>query len=311
MISIPKPVPLEIKHPEYPLIGRSPQYSSAIYGFKFNNIDFYQDSFHIFAGLNTVDHQDNVEEVFKILSQFNLTCSRMGVYKPRTNPYSFQGLGSKCLSYVFDLAGKYGIQIIAMEVTHESHIEILHRQLEKQGNPTSVILQIGTRNAQNFELLKAVGRQQHFPILLKRGFGISIEESLCAGEYVAKAGNNQIIFCLRGVKSLFAPPHRNFVDFSLVSAILRQTRMPVGIDPSHAIGHRATDMHGIMDIFHVTAQGIISGANMLLVDIHPNPDTALVDSKQALSIKNLPWFLEDIHIAREAYKKRVAKANSA
>ena len=109
----------------------------------------------------------------------------MGAYKPRTSPYAFQGHGKACLPWVFELAGKYGIKVIAMEITHESHLDEIREALEQTGNPTGVMLQIGTRNTQNFELLKIVGRQQEFPVLLKRGFGITLDESLNAAEYLA------------------------------------------------------------------------------------------------------------------------------
>ena len=97
----------------------------------------------------------------------------MGAYKPRTNPYSFQGHGAGCLLYVFELAGKYGIRVIAMEVTHEKHVEEIENCLENLGHPTGIMLQVGTRNIQNFELLKTLGGQKTYPVLLKRGFGIS------------------------------------------------------------------------------------------------------------------------------------------
>jgi 3-deoxy-7-phosphoheptulonate synthase len=242
--------------------------------------------------------------MMKALQENGLTCTRMGAYKPRTNPYSFQGLGKSCLPYVFELAGKYGIKIIAMEVTHEKHIEEIIACLELTGRPTDVILQIGTRNTQNFELLKVIGRQQEFPALLKRGFGITLSESLNAAEYLATEGNANIVFCLRGMKTSFAAPHRNFVDFSHVPAVKRLTRLPVCIDPSHSVGSRAKAPDGLLDVFHATAQGIVSGANMVLVDFHPDPHKALVDGPQALYLDELPFFLEDIQIAREAYIKR-------
>ena len=131
----------------------------------------------MFAGLCAVNTPEHVEAMMRALQDNGQVCTRMGAYKPRTNPYSFQGHGKSCLPYVFELAGKYGIRVIAMEVTHEVHVEEIHAALEETGNPTGVLLQIGTRNTQNFELLKHVGRQQRFPVLLKRGFGITLEES--------------------------------------------------------------------------------------------------------------------------------------
>jgi 3-deoxy-7-phosphoheptulonate synthase len=230
----------------------------------------------------------------------------MGAYKPRTSPYAFQGHGKNCLNYVFELAGKYDIKVIAMEITHESHLNEIKEALHQTGNPTGVMLQIGTRNTQNFELLKIVGRQTEMPILLKRGFGITLDESLNAAEYLASEGNRNVVFGLRGMKTNMGDPHRNFVDFSHVSVVKRLTRMPVCIDPSHSVGSRQASPDGILDMMQVTAQGIIAGANMVLVDFHPAPPKALVDGPQAMLLKELPYFLEDVQIAREAYLKRAA-----
>lgn len=291
---------------EYKILGRTSPYEG--FSFEYNGVTFSQDNLNVFAGLCAVDNRENVHLLMKTLHQHGQVCTRMGAYKPRTSPYSFQGLGKNCLPYVFELAGQYGIKIIAMEVTHERQIQEISECLEKQGNPTGVMLQIGTRNAQNFELLRAVGSQQTFPVLFKRGFGITLNESLNAAEYLAHAGNHRIIFCLRGVKSLFGSPHRNMVDFAHVPVIKRLTRLPVCIDPSHSVGMLGHSPEGISDIFHVTAQGVIAGANMVLVDFHPSPPQAVVDSRQAIALSNLPWYLEDIAITREAYLKRQALA---
>ena len=274
--------------------------------FTYNGIHFSQDTLNIFAGLCAVDTPEHVGLMMRALRDNGQTCTRMGAYKPRTSPYSFQGYGKDCLPYVFELAGKYGIKVIAMEITHESHADEIHAALNQTGNPTGVMLQIGTRNTQNFELLKIVGRQQEFPVLIKRGFGITLDESLNAAEYLASEGNHKVIFGLRGMKTNMADPHRNFVDFAHVPVVKRLTRMPVCIDPSHSVGSRNASPDGILDVMHVTAQGVIAGANMVLVDFHPSPGNALVDGPQALRINELPYFLEDIRIAREAYEKRAA-----
>jgi 3-deoxy-7-phosphoheptulonate synthase len=244
--------------------------------------------------------------MMRALQEHGQVCARMGAYKPRTSPYAFQGHGKSCLPYVFELAGKYGLKVIAMEVTHEAHVREIHDALEQTGQPTGVLLQIGTRNTQNFELLKAVGRQSDYPVLLKRGFGITLEESLNAAEYLASEGNRKVIFGLRGMKTNMGDPHRNFVDFAHVPVVKRLTRMPVCIDPSHSVGTRDRGPDGILDIWHVTAQGVIAGANMVLVDFHPVPEKALVDGPQALRLEELGAFLEDVGIAREAYLKRLA-----
>lgn len=290
---------------EYRVLGRHKNDNRPT-SFEYNGVRFGQDTLNVFAGLCAVDTREHVELMLKALRDNGQVCTRMGAYKPRTNPYSFQGHGKNCLPYVFELAGKYGIKVIAMEVTHESHVHEIREALTLTGNPTGVMLQIGTRNTQNFELLKIVGRQNDFPVLLKRGFGITLEESLNAAEYLASEGNRKVVFGLRGMKTNAGDPHRNLVDFSHVTVVKRLTRMPVCIDPSHSVGSRDCAPDGLLDVQHVTAQGVIAGANMILVDFHPAPEKALVDGPQALRLDELPSFLEDIRITREAYEKRAA-----
>ncbi len=290
---------------EYRIIGRHKDDTRPT-GFDYNGVHFDQHNLNVFAGLCAVDSPEHVELVMRALKEQGQVCTRMGAYKPRTNPYAFQGHGAQCLPWVFELAGKYGIKVIAMEITHDSHLDEIRHALETTGRPTGVMLQIGTRNTQNFELLKIVGRQQEFPVLFKRGFGITLEESLNAAEYLASEGNRKIVFALRGMKTNLGDPHRNFVDFAQVPVIKRLTHMPVCIDPSHSVGTRERDPDGILDLMHATAQGIIAGANMVLVDFHPAPEKALVDGPQALLLKELPYFLQDVAIAREAYDKRRA-----
>ena len=292
---------------EYRVLGRHHDDKRATY-FNYNGVRFGQDNLNVFAGLCAVDIPEHVEIMMKALQEHGQPCTRMGAYKPRTNPYSFQGHGKNCLPWVFELAGKYDIKVIAMEVTHDSHVREIHEALELTGHPTGVMLQIGTRNTQNFELLKAIGREPEFPVLLKRGFGITLEESLNAAEYLASEGNRRVVFGLRGMKTNMGDPHRNFIDFAHVPVVHRLTRMPVCIDPSHSVGSREATHEGIMDVFHVTAQGVIAGANMVLVDFHPQPGKALVDGPQALHMDELGYFFEDIRIARNAYEQRVALA---
>jgi 3-deoxy-7-phosphoheptulonate synthase len=291
------------KAEEFRILGRREGQQESIRS-SYQGIDFDQDCFHVVAGLNAVDTREYTEQTFRALKAAGQVCARMGAYKPRTSPYSFQGYGKQCLPYVFELAGKYGIRVISMEVTRDEHLDEIRAALRETGNATGVMLQIGTRNTQNFELLKAVGSQRDFPILLKRGFGITLHESLLAAEYVASSGNRDIVFCLRGMKTNFGDPHRNLVDFAHVPVVKRLTRMPVCIDPSHSVGLRAVAPDGLPDIFNAAAQGVVAGANLVLTDIHPEPSKALVDAGQALRLEELPYFLEDCAIARAAYEKR-------
>ncbi|MGZ5067075.1 MAG: 3-deoxy-7-phosphoheptulonate synthase [Usitatibacter sp.] len=291
------------KAEEFRILGRRKGNEESV-RFTYRGVTFDQDCFHVVAGLNAVDTREYVGETFKALQGLGQVCARMGAYKPRTSPYSFQGYGKSCLPYVFELAGKYGIRVISMEVTRDEHLDEIRAALRETGDATGVMLQIGTRNTQTFELLKTVGSQRDFPILLKRGFGITLHESLLAAEYVADAGNRDIVFCLRGMKTNFGDPHRNLVDFAHVPVVKRLTRMPVCIDPSHSIGIRAFAPDGLQDIFHVAAQGIVAGANLVLTDVHPEPSKALVDAAQALTLAELPHFLEDCMLVRETYEKR-------
>jgi 3-deoxy-7-phosphoheptulonate synthase len=281
------------------------------HGFEYNGIEFNQNSLHIFTGPCAVDTPEHVETMFRNMQRVGLVTARMGAYKPRTSPYDFQGHGKRCLPWVFELAGKYGIKVIAMEVLRAVHIEEIINALEDAGRPTGVMLQVGTRNAQNFELLKAVGSQQEFPVLYKRGMGLSIEESLNACEYIASEGNRDIIFCLRGIKTRMGDPHRNLVDFSHIPVLKRLTRLPVCIDPTHSVGCKDRAPDSILDIFHATAQGVIAGANMILVEFHPRPELALCDGPQALTMNELDHFLADVEIARKAYLERKALASRA
>ena len=271
---------------EYRVLGRHKDDHRPTH-FEYNGVRFGQDNLNVFAGLCAVDTPEHVELMMKALQEHGQVCTRMGAYKPRTSPYAFQGHGKACLPCVFELAGKYGIKVIAMEVTHESHVDEIREALKQTGNPTGVMLQIGTRNTQNFELLKIVGRQREFPVLFKRGFGITLDESLNAAEYLASEGNRNVVFGLRGMKTNMGDPHRNLVDFAHVPVVKRLTRMPVCVDPSHSVGTRNRAPDGILEIFHATMQGVIAGANMILVDFHPAPTKALVDGPQALLMEEL------------------------
>ena len=213
---------------------------------------------------------------------------------------------------MFELAGKYGIRVIAMEVTHESHIDEIARALDAAGQRDR--RDAADRHAQRAELRAAQGRRRsssELPVLFKRGMGITLEESLNACEYVASGGNRRIVFCLRGMKTNLGDPHRNLVDFAHVPVVKRLTRLPVCIDPSHSVGRRIVAPDGLLDIFHVTAQGVIAGANMVLVDVHPSPAEALCDGPQALLLDELPRLQRYVSTVRAAYEDVVEQCQKA
>ncbi len=294
----------------YRLIGRHGRGSMQV-GFQYQGVSFDESAVKIFAGLCAVDTREHVERTMAALRDSGIVTTRMGAYKPRTSPYDFQGLGRDCLPWVFDLAGRYGIRVIAMEVTDARHIDEIRDALAGAGGTTGVMLQIGTRNAQNFELLKAVGQQREMPVLFKRGMGITLEESLNACEYVAAEGNPSIVFCLRGVKTLLGEPYRNLLDFGHVPVVREQTRLPVCVDPSHGVGRMRLAPDGLPEIFHAAGQGVIAGASMILVDFHPDPASALCDGPQALTLDQLPRLVGYVRRVREAYDAVVAAAGTS
>lgn len=297
----------------YRVIGRhaaagAPGGSSSSLAFEHHGVRFDESSVHLIAGLCAVDTRENVAATMRALRDVGITTTRMGAYKPRTSPYDFQGLGKDCLPWVLELAGEHGIRLITMEVTDPRHIDEIEAALDAAGHPAGVMLQIGTRNAQNFELLRHVGQRTAFPVLFKRGMGITLEESLHACEYIASEGNGRIVFCLRGVKTHLGEPHRNLVDFGHVPVVRRLTRLPVCVDPSHSVGRADVAPDGLPEIFHVVGQGIIAGATAVLVDFHPSPRAALVDAAQALPLDQLPRLAEYVKRVRAAYESVVALA---
>lgn len=294
----------------YRLIGRHDEHMEPG-GFEYNGVSIGDETVNIFAGLCAVDTPEHVELMMSGLHREGIVTTRMGAYKPRTNPYDFQGLGRDCLPFVFELAGRYGIRIIVMEVTDGRQIDEIADALADAGEPTGVVLQVGTRNAQNFELLKVVGQQGRFPVLFKRGMGITLEESLNACEYIASEGNPRIIFCLRGVKTHLGDPHRNLVDFAHVPVVRRKTRLPVCVDPSHSVGSVDQAVDGIPDVFHAAGQGVIAGATNVLVDFHPHREVALCDGPQALRLEQLPRFVRYVRRVRLAFEESVEDSSPA
>ena len=254
-------------------------------------------TFTIIAGPCAVESEDQAMRAALAAKAAGATILRGDVYKPRTSPYSFQGLGERGLEILGECRRETGLPMV-VEVVDVSHVQHVTEIAD--------CIRVGTRNAQNFELLKVIGRQKTLPVLFKRGMGITLEESIHACEYIAGEGNPNIVFCLRGVKTHLGDPHRNLVDFAHVPVVRRQTRMPVCIDPSHSVGSLRLAPDGLPDIFHVTGQGLIAGASMVLVDLHPEPDQALCDGPQALTPAMLPRYLGYVRRVRRAYEELVA-----
>ncbi len=207
---------------------------------------------------------------------------RGGAFKPRTSPYTFQGLGEKGLEYLLSAARKEKLPVVTelMDV----------RQLDTFLKYDVDVIQIGTRNMQNFDLLKEVGRVDK-PVILKRGMSATISEWLMSAEYIAAGGNHKIIFCERGVRS-FETAYRNMLDVTAIPVLKRETHLPVIIDPSHA-GGKAWMVPAL------ARAAVAAGADGLLIEMHPVPQQAWCDADQALSPEQLLQLMQELRgIAR-------------
>ncbi len=190
---------------------------------------------------------------------------RGGVYKPRTSPYSFQGLGEEGIDYLREAAAEYGLLTVT-EVMDERSLDVLVDKVD--------ILQVGSRNMQNFHLLKLLGEVRN-PVILKRGLAATVEEWLAAAEYILAGGNAQVILCERGIRT-FEPSTRNTLDLSAVSLVKVLSHLPVIVDPSHAAGR--------VDIIPALAKAAVAvGADGLLIEVHPHPEEAQSDGMQSLT----------------------------
>jgi len=192
------------------------------------------------------------------------TVMRGDVYKPRTSPYSFQGLGDQGIEILQEARRRFGLPFVVevVDVSQVAHV----------ANVADCI-RIGTRNAQNFELLKEVGLTNK-PVMLKRGLAMTIEEWLQAAEYIAQRGNSEVILCERGIRT-FEPSTRNTLDLGGMAVAQQESHLPVMVDPSHAVGKRSL-------VAPMALAALAAGADAVMVDIHPRPEDALVDGAQAL-----------------------------
>ncbi|MGI8679143.1 MAG: 3-deoxy-7-phosphoheptulonate synthase [Jatrophihabitans sp.] len=222
------------------------------------------DTFTLIAGPCAVETPEQTLEAARMAKGAGATLLRGGAYKPRTSPYAFQGLGVDGLKILAEIRDEVQLPVVT-EVVDAADVDVVAAHVD--------MLQIGTRNMQNFGLLQAVGAAGK-PVMLKRGLTATYEEWLMAAEYIAQRGNLDIVLCERGVRS-FEPAIRNMFDVSAVPMMQRMSHLPVIVDPSHAAGRR--DL-----VVPLARAGIAAGADGVMVDVHPNPETALCDGAQAL-----------------------------
>lgn len=213
---------------------------------------------------------------------------RGGAFKPRTSPYSFQGLGEQALAIMREIRERFGLLIVTEAVDNEA-VDLV----EEYGD----VIQIGARNMQNFSLLKRAGRARK-PVLLKRGLSATLDELLMAAEYVMAEGNYQVVLCERGIRT-FTDHTRNTLDLSIVPAVQRLSHLPILVDPSHGTGKRNK-------VTPLARAAVAVGADGLLIEVHPEPDAALSDGMQSLYPEQFARLMEEVRRIAPILDREVA-----
>ena len=274
------PIPKKIK-----LAVRSYESQKTI--IKLNGIEIGGDQVVIMAGPCSVESREQVLEAAIVVKEAGAQILRGGAFKPRTLPYSFQGLGEEGLKLLAEARDETGLPIVT-EVMDPNEVELVATYAD--------ILQIGTRNMQNFPLLKSVGRADK-PVMLKRGMSATINEWLGCAEYILAEGNLDVIMCERGIRT-FEQITRNTVDISAAPILHMISHLPVIIDPSHGTGTRSL-------VGPLAKAGIAAGADGIMVEVHPHPDEALCDGAQSLSPEEFKFFMDDIKPIISAVNRRL------
>ncbi len=236
----------------------------------------------VMAGPCAVESEEQLMETAKGVKECGAAIVRGGAFKPRTSPFSFQGLEEDGLKLLSKVKSDVGMPVIT-EVLDTPHIKMIAEHAD--------ILQVGARNMQNFALLKELSKLRH-PILLKRGLSATVSEWLTAADYLLAEGNRRVILCERGIRT-FEDSVRFSLDISSISVVKQISHLPIIVDPSHASGHFAY-------VPSIAKAAIAAGADGLLIEVHPNPQEALVDSLQALTIPNFERLMAELRPIAEA-----------
>ena len=241
----------------------------------------------IIAGPCAVESKQQLLESAKIVEKFGGQMLRGGAFKPRTSPYSFQGLEKEGLEYLKLANIETGLPVVT-EVMDTRQVELVAQYAD--------MLQIGSRNMSNFPLLKEAG-QSGMPILLKRGMNATLEEFLMAAEYIFNEGNERIVLCERGIRT-FETAYRNTLDLNAVPMLKSMTHLPVIVDPSHGTGHRWM-------VSSMAKAAIAAGADGLQMEVHHRPDEALCDGEQSLRPEEFHQLMEDLKVLAPAVGRKV------
>ncbi|XHR84825.1 MAG: 3-deoxy-7-phosphoheptulonate synthase [Gloeotrichia echinulata GP01] len=243
----------------------------------------------IIGGPCTVESLGQMETVAENLAAAPVQALRGGVYKPRTSPYAFGGMGEEGLEILAAVRSRYNIPVVT-EVMAISQIEVVAAHAD--------MLQVGSRNMQNFDLLKALG-QAGKPILLKRGLAATIEEFVMAAEYILSHGNPDVVLCERGIRS-FDNYTRNVLDLGAVAALKQITHLPVIVDPSHAVGKREL-------VAPMAKAAVACGADGLIIECHPEPEKSVCDARQALSLEDMVNLVDSLKPVAAAVGRNISE----
>jgi 3-deoxy-7-phosphoheptulonate synthase len=228
------------------------------------------------AGPCAIESREQAFQIAKHVKAAGVRLFRGGAYKPRTSPYSFQGLGEPGLKILAAVREEFGLGIVTEAIDNES-LDLVEQYAD--------VIQIGARNMQNFSLLKRAGRSQK-PVLLKRGMSATLDEFLMAAEYLMSEGNYNVILCERGVRT-FSDYTRNTLDLSVVPAVQRRSHLPIVVDPSHGTGRRNK-------VLPLSRAAVAVGSNGLLVEVHHDPDHALSDGPQSILPEELEQLIREV-----------------
>lgn len=244
----------------------------------------------IIAGPCSVENREQLLEIAQAVKEAGANALRGGVFKPRTSPYVFQGLGEEGLEFLAEAREKTGLPIV-VEIMAVSQIEVMTKYVD--------VLQIGARNMQNYNLLRAVG-ETRTAVLLKRGLSATIEEMLMASEYILSGGNNRVMLCERGIRT-FETSTRNTTDINAIPVLKNMTHLPVVLDPSHSTGEASY-------VESVAKAAVAAGADGLIVEVHNDPPHALSDGKQSLTPESFAKMVQNVkRIAEAVDRTLVAK----
>lgn len=247
----------------------------------------------IIAGPCSVESRSQLLEIAQAVREAGAHALRGGVFKPRTSPYVFQGLGEEGLEYLAEAKALTGMPIVA-EIMAVAQVDIMVKYVD--------VLQIGARNMQNYNLLRAVGETRS-AVLLKRGLSATIEELLMASEYILSGGNTRVMLCERGIRT-FETATRNTTDINAIPVLKSLTHLPVILDPSHSTGDSAY-------VAAISKAAIAAGADGLIIEVHNDPAHALSDGRQSLTPENFAKLVRQIKAVAEAVDRKLAPIKSA